>query len=109
MLERAPILHSISPVVRMIIERAPNTAVDYVDAPGAAALLVAAQSHHAPDIIRLLADRATNVITSTNGSGMGGLQAFPSANGSGGGSHVARCAWTCRRNSPPPPRRASRG
>ena len=43
-------------IVRMILERALNTSVDYVDAPGATALLMAAAYRHA-DIIQLLVDR----------------------------------------------------
>jgi len=34
-------------IVRMLLERAPNTAVDYANALGATALLAAAQYHHA--------------------------------------------------------------
>jgi ankyrin repeat protein len=47
-------------IVRMILERAPNTNVDYVDADGDAATLGAALFHHA-DILRLLADHGANV------------------------------------------------
>jgi ankyrin repeat protein len=48
-------------IVRTILlERAPNTTVDYVDAHGHTALMMAAQYHHA-DILRLLADRGGNV------------------------------------------------
>ena len=47
-------------IVRMILERAPNTKVDYADAVGFTALFVAAVYHHA-DILRLLADRCANV------------------------------------------------
>jgi len=42
----------------MILERAPNTAVDCVDAQGATALLAAAGLHHA-EILRLLAGAYT--------------------------------------------------
>jgi hypothetical protein len=44
----------------IILERAPNTAVDYTDASGATAAIMAAQYHHAK-ILRLLADRGANV------------------------------------------------
>ena len=47
-------------IVRMILDRAPNTAVDYVGAFGATALMAAAQNHHA-EILRLLAGRGANV------------------------------------------------
>ena len=47
-------------IVRMLLDRAPNIAVDYMNAAGATALLAAAVYHHA-DIIRLLADRGANV------------------------------------------------
>jgi ankyrin repeat protein len=52
--------HGHTEIVRTIRERAPNTAVDYVDANGATALLAAAHYHHA-DILRLLTDRRANV------------------------------------------------
>ena len=47
-------------IVRMILERAPNTKVDHVDGDGDTALLVAAEFHHA-NIIQLLAERGANV------------------------------------------------
>jgi hypothetical protein len=47
-------------IVSMILERAPNTAVDYMDAHGFTALLMATEYHHA-DIVRMLADRGGNV------------------------------------------------
>ena len=55
-------------IVRLLLERAPNTTVDSVDASrlhgatsvGFTALAVAAQFHHA-DVIRLLADRGASV------------------------------------------------
>ena len=51
-------------IVRMILERAPNTTVDYVEANGGSAqgpaLLAAAQYHHA-DILWLLPDRGADV------------------------------------------------
>jgi hypothetical protein len=47
-------------VVRMILERAPNTTVDSVDVRGFTALFVAAMFHHA-EIVRLLAGRGANV------------------------------------------------
>ena len=47
-------------IVRMIVERAPNTAVDHVSADGVTALLMAAGYHHAPSI-RLLAEAGANV------------------------------------------------
>ena len=49
-------------IVRMILERAPNTAVGHVTATGATALLMAAQCHHY-DILTLLlvAGRGGNV------------------------------------------------
>jgi ankyrin repeat protein len=46
-------------IVRMILERAPKTAVDHTDADGDTALLAAAQYHNF-DIVRLLADRGAN-------------------------------------------------
>ena len=53
--------HGHTEIVRMILERAPNTPVDDVDdAHGATALLAAAQYHHA-DILRLLAARGADV------------------------------------------------
>jgi hypothetical protein len=48
----------------MILERAPNTDVDYVDARGISALLVAALYHFA-DMIQLLGDRGQGLITSS--------------------------------------------
>jgi ankyrin repeat protein len=47
-------------IVRVLLERAPNTAVDYIDAVGYTALLVAAQNHRAR-VIRVLADCGANV------------------------------------------------
>jgi ankyrin repeat protein len=47
-------------IARMLLARAPNTAVDFADARGATALLAAAIFHNA-DIIRLLADCGANV------------------------------------------------
>ena len=47
-------------IVRMILERAPNTSVDYVETDGDTALIMAALYHHA-DIVRLLTDRGGNV------------------------------------------------
>jgi hypothetical protein len=47
-------------IVRMILARARNTSVDYADAQGFNAQLVAAMYHHA-DILQLLADRGANV------------------------------------------------
>ena len=47
-------------IVRMILERAPNTAVDHADVNGDTALRMAAEYHHA-DIVRLLADRGANL------------------------------------------------
>jgi len=47
-------------IVQMLLARAPNTDVDYVDAQGVTALAVAALYHHA-DILRLLADNGANV------------------------------------------------
>jgi len=47
-------------IMRMLLARAPNTAVDDVDAMGFTALLMAAQYHHAA-ILRLLADHGANV------------------------------------------------
>ena len=41
--------------MRVILERAPNTAVDHETAEGVTALLAVAQYHHA-DVLRLLAD-----------------------------------------------------
>ena len=50
-------------IVRMILERAPNTAVDHTVAVGYTALFVAAQYHHA-EIVLLLADHgATGLFT----------------------------------------------
>ena len=46
--------HGHADIVRMILARAPNTAVDYVGASGGTALVATAQYHHA-DILRLLA------------------------------------------------------
>jgi hypothetical protein len=48
-------------IVRMLLERAPNTPVDYVDANGGTALAATAQFHHA-DILRLLADRCASSV-----------------------------------------------
>ena len=42
-------------IVRMLLERAPNTDVDYIDFNAMSAMLVAAQCHHF-QIIRTLAD-----------------------------------------------------
>jgi hypothetical protein len=54
-------------IVRMILERAPNTAVDYADASGATAAIMAAQCHHG-HIVRMLADRGANLnVTSQPG------------------------------------------
>jgi len=47
-------------IVRMMLVRAPNTAVDYMSSNGYTALLAVAQYHHA-DIVRLLTDRGSNV------------------------------------------------
>jgi ankyrin repeat protein len=47
-------------IVRIILERAPNTDVEYVDANDDTALLIATEYHHA-DILRLLADHGGNV------------------------------------------------
>jgi ankyrin repeat protein len=47
-------------IVRLILDRARNTAVDHANQIGSTALLVAAQYHHA-DIVRLLADRGASV------------------------------------------------
>jgi len=47
-------------IVRMILELAPNTTVDYVATHGVTALMRMAQYHHA-DILRLLADRGANL------------------------------------------------
>jgi len=47
-------------IVRMILERALDTDVDYKDEDGATALLAAAQYHHV-HILRLLADHGGNV------------------------------------------------
>ena len=47
-------------IVRMILERAPNTAVGHMDAHGDTALLLATLYHHA-DIVRLLTDNGGNV------------------------------------------------
>ena len=47
-------------IVRMILERAPNTAVDYTVAIGYTALFVAGQYHHA-DIVRLLAEHGASL------------------------------------------------
>jgi len=47
-------------IVRMILERAPKTAVDYKDVIHASALLMAALYHRA-DTIRVLVDRGANV------------------------------------------------
>ena len=49
--------HGHTEIVRLILERAPNTTVDHVDANDDTALLVATEYHHA-DIVRLLADAA---------------------------------------------------
>jgi ankyrin repeat protein len=46
--------HGHADIVRMILARAPNTAVDYVGASGGTALVATAQYHHA-NILRLLA------------------------------------------------------
>jgi ankyrin repeat protein len=47
-------------IVRMILERAPNTAVDYANSRGVTALMKAAHFRHS-EIIRLLADRGADV------------------------------------------------
>jgi len=47
-------------IVRMLLARAPKTAVDYVDAQGATAMIMTSQYHHA-DNIPLLADCGANV------------------------------------------------
>jgi ankyrin repeat protein len=47
-------------IVRMILERAPNTSVDHPDTTRGTALLLAAQFNHADDV-RLLADQGANV------------------------------------------------
>ena len=49
----------------MILERAPTTAVDYMNANGVTALMAAARSHHV-GILRLLAERGANVSSTTN-------------------------------------------
>jgi hypothetical protein len=53
-------------IVRMILERAPNTTVDYATVVGFTALLLSAQYHHV-DILRKLADRGANVHLTTRG------------------------------------------
>jgi hypothetical protein len=47
-------------VVRVLLERAPNTAVDAMNGNGGTALMATAWLHHA-DILRLLADHGANV------------------------------------------------
>ena len=58
-------LHGHTAIVRMILERAPNTAADVVCAYGVTALLLGAQYHHA-EIIRLLADHGANLNVRTS-------------------------------------------
>jgi ankyrin repeat protein len=53
-------------IVRMLLERAPNTTVDYVAVHGATALIAAAQYHRA-DVVRLLADRGNVNFTNQRG------------------------------------------
>ena len=55
-------------IVRMLLERAPNTAVDYATANGWTALIVAAMYHHA-DILVLLAGAGANVNYQQGGPG----------------------------------------
>jgi len=54
------VLEGHADIVRMILERAPNTAVDYATAQSFTALMAAAGYHHA-DILRLLADRGADM------------------------------------------------
>jgi ankyrin repeat protein len=56
----AAALYGHTSIVRMILERAPNTTVDFVGAHGVTALLLAARYHHV-DIVRLLADCGANL------------------------------------------------
>ena len=51
-------------IVRMILQRARNTPVDYANARGFTAQIMAAQYHHV-DIVRLLADCGANVNLAT--------------------------------------------
>ena len=55
-------------IVRMILERAPNTNADYADAVGDTALISAARYHHA-DIVRLLADFGADLNWVDKGAG----------------------------------------
>jgi len=56
-------------IVRMILERAPNTTVDYAVASGCTALLHAARYHHR-EIVRVLADRGADVNYPGKGQGL---------------------------------------
>jgi hypothetical protein len=51
-------------IVRMLLERAPNTAVGYMNPPGVTALCLAALYHHA-DVVQLLTDCGGNVNVAT--------------------------------------------
>jgi hypothetical protein len=53
----------------MILERAPNTTVDYAVASGCTALLHAARYHHR-EIVRVLADRGADVNYPGKGQGL---------------------------------------
>ena len=59
--------HGNTEIVRMILERAPNTAVDHADADGDTALRMAALYHHA-DIVRLRTDRGADLNLASPGA-----------------------------------------
>jgi len=99
--------------VRIILKRAPNTAVDYVDATGDTALLVAARYHHA-DILGLLAVRSGNVdyVPARGHPAARRHLAFPPRRHDAprprprrreGGRHRTGAASARRRYAPPPP------